>query len=126
MKENEIFDALMEKNGVSDALQALRYGSVVEVIDEVLASNPDATVADLRQYAATKRKAAEVQLEEQEARIERALCQHCGVEIVRGNDMAWYHGHSVSWGSRGCRAYSFNRLGTWDDTLDRRWAATPA
>src|ERR1700740_3257093 len=125
MEENEIFDALMDKNGVSDALQALRYSSVVEVIDEVLAFNPHATVADLRQYAATKRKAAELKLEEQEARIERGVCQRCGVEIVLGNDSAWYHGHSPSWGSRGCRAYSFNRLGTWDDTLDRRWTATP-
>jgi len=126
MEEDEIFDALMQANGVSDALQALRYSSVVEVIDEVLAFNPAATVADVRQYAATKSKAAEVQLKEAEARIERAACQHCGVEIVRGNDGAWYHGRSPSWGSRGCRAYSFNRLGTWDDTLDRRWTATPA
>jgi hypothetical protein len=115
----------METNGIFDALQALKYSSAVEVIDEVLAFNPAATVADVRQYAATKRKAAEAQLEEGEVRIELAVCQHCGVEIVRGNDGAWYHGRIPSWGSRGCRAYSFNRLGTWDDTLDRRWTAAP-
>jgi hypothetical protein len=126
MDHEEVFDAAMRSNRVPMALQALRYGSVVEVIDEVIAFNPAATVADVRQYAATRSAAAEAQLEEADARIERAACQHCEVDIVRGNDGAWYHGRSPSWGSRGCRAYSFHRLGTWDDTLDRRWTATPA
>jgi hypothetical protein len=116
----------MGTDGFFDALQALKYSNAVEVIDEVLAFNPAATVADVRQYAAIRRKTAETHLEEAEARIERAACRHCGVEIVRGNDGAWYHGHIPSWGSRGCRSYSFDRLGTWDDTLDRRWTATPA
>jgi len=115
----------METDGTFDALQMLKYSNTVEVIDEVLASNPAATVADVRQYAAIKGKAAETQLKEAEARIERAVCQHCGVEIVRGKDAAWYHGRIPSWGSRGCRSHSFDRLGTWDDTLDRRWMATP-
>lgn len=115
----------METDATFDALQMLKYSNTVEVIDEVLASNPAATVADVRQYASIKGKAAETQLKEAEARIERAVCQHCGVEIVRGNDAAWYHGRIPSWGSRGCRSYSFDRVGTWDDTLDRRWMATP-
>jgi hypothetical protein len=126
MDEDEVFDALMQVNGIPEALHALRYSSVVEVIDEVIAFNPAATVADVRQYAATRSTAAEGQLKEADARIERALCQHCEVDIVRGSDGTWYHGRSPSWGSRGCRAYSFNRRGTWDDTLDRRWTATPA
>ena len=83
----------METDGTFDALQMLKYGNAVEVIDEVLTSNPAATVADVRQYASIKGKAAETQLKEAEARIERAVCQHCGVEIVLGNDAAWYHGH---------------------------------
>jgi len=115
----------METDGIFDALQALKYSNAVEVIDEVLAFNPAATVADVRQYASINRKSAEMQLEEAEARIERAVCRHCGTEIFRGNDGAWYHGLVSSWGSRGCRSYSFNRLGTWDDALDRRWTATP-
>lgn len=115
----------METDGIFGALQTLRYSNAVEVIDEVLASDPAATVADIRQYACIKRKAAEVQLKEAEARIERAICKHCGVEIVRGNDGRWYHGHPPSWGARGCRAYSYERLGTWDRTLNRRWMATP-
>lgn len=113
-------------DGTFDALQLLKYSNAVEVIDEVLAFNPAATAADVRQYASVKREGAETQLEEAEARIERAVCRHCGVEIVRGNDGSWYHGRIPSWGSRGCRSHSFDRLGTWDDTLDRKWTATPA
>lgn len=115
----------METDGIFGALQTLKYSNAVEVIDEVLASNPAATVADVRQYASVRRKAAETQLKEAEAQVERAVCQHCGVQIVRGNDGVWHHGHMPSWGSRGCRSYSYDRLGTWDDTLDRRWTATP-
>lgn len=126
MEHDEVFDAPMQANGVADALRALRYSSVVEVIDEVIEFNPAATVADVRQYAASRSTAAHVQLKEAEARIERAVCQHCDVNIVRGSDGTWYHGRSPSWGSRGCRAYSSKRLGTWDDTLDGGWTATPA
>jgi len=115
----------METGGLFDALRTLKYSNAVEVIDEVLAFNPAASVADIRKYASIKREAAEMQLKEAEARIERAVCRHCEVEIVHGTDGAWYHGRTPSWGSRGCRSYSFNRLGTWDDTLDRRWTATP-
>lgn len=112
-------------DGISDALETLKYANAVEVIDEVLASNPAATVADAREYATAKRQAAQTLLQEAGARIERAVCRHCGVEIVRGSHGVWYHGRVPSWGSRGCRSYSFDRLGTWDDTLDRRWKATP-
>jgi len=126
MDRDELFDAVMRVNGVPEALQELRYSSAVEVIDEVIAVNPAATVADIRQYAATRRAAVEAQIDEAEARKERAVCQHCQVAIVRGSDGTWYHGHSPSWGSRGCRAYSMHRLGTWDDTLDRLTAAVDA
>jgi len=115
----------MERHGIFDALQLLKYSNAVEVIDEVLKLNPAATVNEVRQYASVKKQAAEAQVEEAEARIERAVCKHCGVEIVRGNDGAWYHGDIPSWGSRGCRSYSFRRQGTWDDRLDRQWIATP-
>lgn len=116
----------MEIKGISDALQALKYSNAVEVIDEVLARNPDATVADVRQYASARQSAAEKLLDEEQARIERSVCRHCGAEIVKGNDGAWYHGRESSWGSRGCRSYSFDRLGTWDETLGRSWKASPA
>ena len=116
----------MEIKGISSALRALKYSNAVEVIDEVLARNPAASLADVRQYASTRQSAAEKLLEEEEARIERAACRHCGIEIVKGNEGTWYHGRTPSWGSRGCRSYSFHRLGTWDDALDGNWKASPA
>lgn len=125
MKSSLLYWPGMGTGGIFDALQALKYSNAVEVIDEVLASNPAATVADVRQYASAKGQMVDRRIQEAEARIERALCGHCGVEIVLGNDGAWYHGDIPSWGSRGCRSYSFNRLGTWDDMLDRRWTAAP-
>ena len=116
----------MWTKGISDALQALKYSNAIEVIDEVLVRNPAATVADVRRYASDRQMAAERLLEQQEAQIERAVCRYCDVEIVKGNDSEWYHGRVPSWGSRGCRSYSFNRLGTWDETLARNWKASPA
>ena len=110
-------------DGLSDALQAMKYSSAADVVDEVLALNPTATVADVRQYAVSKREAVGVRLAEAEA---QTMCRHCGVEITQGSDEAWYHGRIPSWGSRGCRSYSYDRLGSWDDTLDRQWKATPA
>jgi hypothetical protein len=116
----------MELPGITGALRALRYRDAVEVIDEVLKRDPDATVADVRQYALTCQSMADRLLEEEESRVERAACRHCGIEIVKGNDGAWYHGRTPSWGSRGCRSHSFDRLGGWDDTLDGSWKASPA
>jgi hypothetical protein len=113
-------------DGLSDALQLMKYSSAVDVIDEALALNPAATMPDVRQYAFSKRKEAEAQVRETEARIKRAVCRHCGVEITQGSDGDWCHGRTLSWGSRGCRSYSYQRLGCWDGTLDRRWTATPA
>lgn len=116
----------MEMDGTFDVLQLMKYGSAVEVIDEVLKSNPAATVSEVRQYASRRRQAAEAQVEGAEARIERGVCRYCEVEIVRGNDGAWYHGDIPTWGSRGCRSHSFQRFGTWDNGLDRKWTAFPA
>ena len=114
-----------DEDGIFDALQMLKYSNAVEVIDEVLASNPAATASDARLYASAQKKAAETQLKKVETRIERTGCRHCGMEIVRGTDGVWYHGRIPSWGSRGCRSYSFDRRGGWDDTLDSRWIASP-
>jgi hypothetical protein len=116
----------MELDGIATALQALKYANAIEVIDEVLAFSSAASVTDVREYASVKSQAAEMRLGEEEARIERAVCRHCEVEIVRGNDGAWYHGRIPTWGSRGCRSHSFKRLGTWDNVLNEKWTATPA
>lgn len=77
----------------------------------VLVSNPSVTVADVRQYASARQIAAEKLLEEEEARIERAVCRHCAVEIVKGDDGAWYHGRVPSWGSRGLPVLQFRSPG---------------
>ncbi|MFF0427126.1 HNH endonuclease [Streptomyces sp. NPDC004520] len=53
-----------------------------------------------------------------------AVCRHCGHEIARIGDAAWRHSAAEPM-SRGCRAASFDRDGTWDDSLDRAWKASP-
>jgi hypothetical protein len=54
--------------------------------------------------------------------IERAICKHCENPISRAPEGSWRHG---AFGSRGCRAASFDRDGTWDDSLDRKRYASP-
>ena len=38
----------MEAARFTEAMQTLKYANAVEIIDEVLALNPDATVSDIR------------------------------------------------------------------------------
>jgi len=116
----------METDGIFDAPQLVKYRNAVEVIDEVLKSNPTATALEIRQYASAKRRTAQTPAEAPEARTERGTCRHCEVAIVRGNNGAWFHGDVPSWGSRGCWSHSFQRLGIWDSPLDRSWNASPA
>jgi hypothetical protein len=56
--------------------------------------------------------------------VEESVCRHCGHSIMRVGDSAWRHDAAPPM-SRGCRAASFDRDGTWDDSLDRAWKATP-
>ena len=55
--------------------------------------------------------------------VDRATCRHCGHPVYSIGERWQHEGPS---GNVGCRAASFDRLGTWDDTLDRGWKATPA
>ncbi|WP_210730329.1 HNH endonuclease [Streptomyces sp. S816] len=52
------------------------------------------------------------------------VCRHCGHAIARIGDAPWRHSTAAPM-SRGCRAASFDRDGTWDDSLDRGWKASP-
>lgn len=52
------------------------------------------------------------------------VCRHCGHAIARIGDAPWRHSAAAPM-SRGCRAASFDRDGTWDDSLDRAWKASP-
>lgn len=58
-----------------------------------------------------------------------ATCRRCQYPVYMitkddGEETNWFHaaGDQVS---RGCRSASFDRLGTWDDSLDRKWYAAP-
>ncbi|MDA3642613.1 HNH endonuclease [Saccharopolyspora indica] len=53
-----------------------------------------------------------------------AVCRHCGHAIARIEGSPWRHSAAAPM-SRGCRAASFDRDGTWDDSLDRAWKASP-
>jgi hypothetical protein len=130
----------METDRIVGAPHLMKYRNAIEVIDEVLKLNPAATAREIRQHASVvgqEEGRAEGQAEQAlaergegaegaEARTERGTCRHCAAAIVRGNNGAWYHGDVPSWGSRGCWAHSFARLGIWDSPLDRKWHATPA
>ncbi|MGA4838633.1 hypothetical protein [Streptomyces sp. G45] len=54
----------------------------------------------------------------------QAVCRHCGHAIARIGDAPWRHSAAAPM-SRGCRAASFDRDGTWDNSLDRAWKASP-
>jgi hypothetical protein len=56
--------------------------------------------------------------------MEHAVCRYCGHGIARIGDVPWRHSAKAPM-SRGCRAASFDRDGTWDDSLDRAWKASP-
>ncbi|MFK0292274.1 HNH endonuclease [Streptomyces sp. NPDC090442] len=51
-------------------------------------------------------------------------CRHRGHAIARIGAAPWRHIAAEPM-SRGCRAASFDRDGTWDDSLDRAWKASP-
>lgn len=56
-------------------------------------------------------------------------CLTCGEVIAQVNDAPWVHTDGLPWsyyGLRGCRAASFDRLGTWDDSLPGNAYAEPA
>ncbi|WP_436778858.1 hypothetical protein [Streptomyces sp. URMC 126] len=53
-----------------------------------------------------------------------AVCRYCGHAIARIGDAPWRHSAAAPI-SRGCRAASFDRDGTWDDSLDRAWKGSP-
>lgn len=52
-----------------------------------------------------------------------ATCRHCRHSIYQlpASDR-WVHDAG---NRRGCNAASYDRDGTWDDSLDRKWSARP-
>ena len=54
---------------------------------------------------------------------ERSTCRYCGFPVqTLGSTGRWRHTDGLR---AGCRAASFDRFGTWDDALDRKWKAVP-
>lgn len=88
----------------------------------------DPECADLPEYSIEMMQMA---LDAITAHCPKNTCRHCGHPIIgwpsyRGT--AWNHVHGFAIrgsGTVGCRAASFNRLGTWDDSLPRHWVAEP-
>lgn len=56
--------------------------------------------------------------------MRHAVCRYCDHAIASIGDASWRHIAAAPM-SRGCRAASFDRDGTWDDSLDRAWKASP-
>ncbi|WP_063762324.1 HNH endonuclease [Streptomyces sp. NRRL F-5123] len=56
--------------------------------------------------------------------MDHASCRHCGHTIARIGESPWRH-VTAPLMSRGCRAASYDRNGTWDNALERAWKATP-
>lgn len=63
--------------------------------------------------------------------VEVSKCERCGFVIVRTVASKWMHEtHApdsqlgLTWAA-GCRSASFDRLGTWDDSIPRHWTAKP-
>ena len=57
--------------------------------------------------------------------IDGTTCRYCGYPIRERHGLLLHvdrHGFPLS---RGCRAASYDRDGTWDDRLRRDWRATP-
>lgn len=108
-------------------LLRLQLNSVFEIIDELIATNPDATAADVRAKLEGPRKVMDDVAAIEEAGTDRSTCRHCTQLITRRPGAHWVHNMPVGegLGSRSCRAASLDRLGDWDDDLDKRWNAAP-
>ena len=63
--------------------------------------------------------------------IEGDDCRNCHKPIigvrsdVGRTGYLWLHVEAEPGASRGCRAASYKQGGGWDDSLNRRWKATP-
>lgn len=54
---------------------------------------------------------------------QNSTCRYCDQSIIESPGGRWVH--DVESYARGCRAASFDRLGTWDDSLPRARNAAP-
>ncbi|MFC9087017.1 hypothetical protein [Nocardiopsis dassonvillei] len=97
----------------------------VKTVQAILGEEPDLTgaqvLARLKEIAVSKSQAARDH--ETANAPKRSTCRRCGFPVQTLSPTGpWRHEDGLR---AGCRAASFDRLGTWDDTLDRSWKATP-
>lgn len=92
-----------------------QFDMMIELVEGVIREHPDMSGAELLDKLRGMRSALE-------GSAERATCRHCGHPIYSLGDRWQHEGES---GNVGCRAASFDRLGTWDDSLDKAWKASP-
>lgn len=93
------------------------------VIEQLLARHPQATAEDALVFLADRLYLmpgsngigpGEVQ------------CRHCGHPIAwRVPDGRWTHRQEGLWGSPGCLTATFDRDGSWDDSLEADMTAEP-
>ncbi|MFF9674517.1 HNH endonuclease [Streptomyces eurythermus] len=94
---------------------------VRDLIDSAGVSTAEEVLRGLKEEVADRT----AQLDRLSAELMRhADCRYCGQAIARIGDGPWLHTAAAPM-SRGCRAASYDRDGTWDNSLDRAWKATP-
>ncbi|RZU01275.1 hypothetical protein EV645_8105, partial [Kribbella rubisoli] len=101
------------------AVEAARL--VRDLIDSAGVSNAEEVLRGIKAEAADRTAQFERLVDEL---MEYAVCRYCSHAIARVGDAAWRHSAKAPM-SRGCRAASFDRDGTWDDSLERAWKAAP-
>lgn len=89
---------------------------VIEFAEDTLRKRPDMSGAELLDELRAMRLIFD-------RGVERAMCRHCGHPIYNLGSRWQHEGES---GNVGCRAASYDRLGTWDEALDQGWKASPA
>jgi hypothetical protein len=90
--------------------------AVIEYADGALREHPEMSATELLGELRALRSRLE-------RGVEHATCRHCGHPIYYLGGR-WQHGGES--GNVSCRAASYDRLGTWDDALNRSWRASPA
>ncbi|WP_206337708.1 HNH endonuclease [Streptomyces sp. WAC 06738] len=129
----ELAERTVRKSPNSDGARSLVEGArradiaiaaaalVRDIIGSTGASSAEEVLRGIREEAADRTAQFDRLADEL---MEHTTCRHCGNAIARIGDAPWRHSAAAPM-SRGCRAASFDRDGTWDDSLDRAWKASP-
>jgi hypothetical protein len=104
-------------------VQRLTLEYAIDLVGELLGEQPTATAGQARD----RLRAALAGLPTSEdLRPDEYECLTCQKAVAQQADGRWAHRVGGKWSNIGCRAASFDRLGTWDDDLDRGAKAKPS